>query len=127
MSDISVSYNLDYSPKPVGVDLTLQLSNTTIKVGLSGVPTLVVTATPSYSGNILDAAISTLATPLANSITLSLGVFAGQIINGESFNVTTVPNLPFNIEGMSGTLSPSNLNLSNFNGQLKISGDFILS
>ncbi|WP_424101145.1 hypothetical protein [Moorena producens] len=127
MSDIGVSYKLDYSPKPVGVDLNLRLSNTTLQVTLSGVPALAVTATPSYSGNVLDAAISTLGTPLANSITLSLGAFAGQIINGESFDVTTVPNLPFNIEGVSGKLSPSNLSLSNFNGQLKISGDFTLS
>ncbi|MDJ0676701.1 MAG: hypothetical protein QNJ36_15205 [Calothrix sp. MO_167.B42] len=127
MSDIGVSYDINYSPKPVGVNLDLGISNTTVKVALNGVPTLLVTATPRYSGNILNAAISALGTPLANAITLSLGAFAGQIINGKSFNVTTVPNLPFNVEGVSGTLSPSNLNLSNFHDQLKISGDFTLN
>ena len=90
-------------------------------------PALAIAATPRYSGNILETATSALATPLANAITLSLGAFAGQIINGKSFNITTVPDIPFNVEGVSGTLKPKNLSLSNFNGQLKLGGDFDLS
>ncbi|WP_263081082.1 hypothetical protein [Endozoicomonas sp. Mp262] len=127
MSDIGVSYDLHYSPNPVGVNLKLGVSNTTLKVTLGGVPALAVAATPHFSGNILEAATSAMATPLANAITLSLGAFAGQIINGKSFDVTTIPNLPFNVEGVSGTLKPKNLKLSEFNGQLKIGGDFNLS
>ena len=127
MSDIDVSYDLNYSPKPVGVDLDLEISNTTLKVTLSGVSSLAITATPRYSGNILDTAISAMATPLANAITLSLGTFAGNIINGKSFDVTTIPKLPFKVESVSSTLTPSNISLSDFHGQLKISGDFTLS
>lgn len=127
MSDISVSYSIDYSPDPVGVNLDLKISNTNVTVTLSGVPALAVTATPNFSGNILDSALSAVTTPLANVITLSLGAFAGNLINGHSFDITSVPNIPFNLEGVSGTLKPSYLSLSDFNGQLKISGNFQVS
>ena len=127
MSDIGVSYDLHYSPNPVGVDLKLEVSGTTLKVKLGGVPALAVSATPHFSDNILESATSALTTPLANAITLSLGAFAGDIINGQSFNLIKVPDLPFNIEGVKGTLKPDNLTLSSFNGQLKLGGDFNLS
>ena len=127
MSDIGVSYDLHYSPNPVGVDLKMSLSGTAMKVTLSGVPALAVTATPHYSGNVLNDALSSVGTLVVNAITLSAGAFAGQIMNGQSFKVGDVPTIPFNVQGVSGTLTPSNLTLSNFNGQLKIGGDFTLS
>jgi hypothetical protein len=123
MSDIGVNYSIQYSPNPVGVNLSLSIANTTVRVSLGGVPPLAVTATPNFSGNILESAISAVATPLANAVTLSLGAFAGNLINGRSFDVASVPPVSFNIQGASGTLTPSNLSVSNFNGQLKISGD----
>lgn len=127
MSDIGVSYDLSYAPNPVNVNINLGISGTTIKVTLSGVPTLAVTATPHFSGNVLESALSAIASPLANAITLSLGAFAGNIINNQSFNITTVPEVPFNIEGVSGKLTPKQLSVSNFNGQLKLAGDFDLA
>ncbi|MCY4045402.1 MAG: hypothetical protein OXE99_10000 [Cellvibrionales bacterium] len=126
MSDIGVSYDLSYAPKPVGVDIKLGISGTKVKFTLSGVPALAVTATPYFSGNVLESALSAVATPMANAITLSLGAFAGNIINNTSFDVVDVPDLPFNIEGVSGKLSPKNLNVFEFNGQLKLAGDFDL-
>lgn len=123
MSDIGVSYSIGYSPNPVGVNLALSVSNTTVKVTLGGVPPLAVTASPNYSGNILVSALSTITTPLANAVTLSLGAFAGNLINGRTFDVADVPPVPFDIQGVRGTLTPTNLSVSSFNGQLKISGD----
>jgi len=123
MADIGVSYSINYSPNPVGVNLNLSISGGTVAVTLSGVPPLAVTASPSFSGNILTSALSAVTTPLANAITLSLGAFAGNLMNGRSYNIADIPAVPFNIAGLAGTLKPSGLSLSNFNGMLKISGD----
>ncbi len=123
MSDIGVSYSIQYSPNPVGVDLNLSIANTAVKVTLGGVPPLAVTATPNFSGNFVVSALSAVTTPLANAVTLSLGAFAGNLMNGRSFEVANIPPVSFNIRGVSGTLTPAGLSVSNFNGLLKISGD----
>ncbi|HKF49968.1 MAG TPA: hypothetical protein VKB38_21575 [Terracidiphilus sp.] len=123
MSDVGVSYSIQYSPNPVGVNLNVSIANTSVRVTLSGVPPLAVTATPNFSGNIIVSALSAITTPLANVITLSLGAFAGNLMNGRTFDVASLPAIPFDIEGVRGTITPSNLSISNFNGQLKVSGD----
>lgn len=126
MSDIDVRFSLNYSPNPAPVNLDLGVSNTTLKVTLGGVPALAVTATPSLSSNPLSSMASIVATPAANAVTLALGAFAGNLINGRSFDVATVPPMSFNVLGAAGTLTPRNLSLSNFNGQLMLGGDFDL-
>jgi hypothetical protein len=103
------------------------ISNTTVSVTLSGVPNLAVTASPRFSGNPFTSAMSVVLTPIANAITLSLGAFAGQLINGRSFDITTVQPVSFNVQGVAGTVKPVNLSVSNFNGLLKISGDVQVS
>ena len=123
MSDVGVSYSIQYAPNPVGVNLGISIANKSVRVTLDGVPPLAVTATPNFDGNIIVSALSAITTPLANVITLSLGAFAGNLMNGRTFDVATVPDIPFDIQGVRGTLSPSNLGVSDFNGQLKVSGD----
>jgi hypothetical protein len=126
MSDVDVSFNLSYSPNPVGVTLALGISGSTVAVTLGGVPPLLVNAIPNFSGNVVSGLVSVLATPLANAVTMSLGPFVGNILNGRTFNVITVNPYSFNAGGVSGVLTPSNLSLSNFNGLLKIGGSFTL-
>lgn len=127
MSDISVSYNIHYSPDPVGVNIEMSVSGTKVSVNLSGVPPLTVSATPRYSANILSDMVSTIGTPLVNAVTLFLGSFAGNFINGKSFEITSVPNISYSVEGVEVTMAPSGLSISDFEGNLKISGDFAIS
>lgn len=127
MSDIGVSYNINYSPNPVNANVRISLSGTEVNAVISGVPVLAVTATPNYSANIISDIASTVGTPMVNAITLFLGTVLGNFVNGRSISITSVPSIPLNIEGAQINLQPSNLGASNFNGMLKISGDFSLS
>lgn len=127
MADISVSYDLSYSPNPVGVDLNLSISNNQVNVSLQNVPTVFVTALPHYSADIASDILSTVATPMANAISVSLGLFASNILSGVTFGVFTIPNMNFNIASVNINVNPSNLNMSNYNGMLMVNGDISIS
>ena len=126
MSDIGVSYDMHYTPNPIGVNLSIQLSGTTVKVSITNVPGVLVTATPHYSANIASDILSTIGTPMANAITTSAGAFATGVLQNKSFDIYTIPAIGLSISGVSVHLNPGNLALGSFNGMLMLTGDLDL-
>ena len=127
MSDIGVSYTPGYNPTPAPVSISVTASGQELYVTLGNVPTLVVGATPRFSRNVLAGALSVILTPLANSITLSLGLFAGKIMNGQRFSIGKVDPVPFDIQGVRGSLRPDRLSLTARGSELVIRGDFTMT
>jgi hypothetical protein len=127
MSLISVSYDINYSPKPVNVNLNMAINGNKLNVSLANVPKVVVTATPHYGVNIASDILSTVGTPVVNAISLSLGLFASNILQGKSFDVYTISDFSFNAGGGAVNLHPENLSLSNEGGMLLITGDLKIS
>lgn len=127
MSDISVSYDISYSPNPIGASLDLSINGNTAKVSINHVPALAVTATPHYSANIGADILSTIGTPLVNAVTLCLGGAATSLLQGKTFDVYTLSSYTLSIANASVRLTPANLQLSNYNGMLMVTGDLTLS
>ena len=127
MSDISVSYDISYSPNPIGASLNLYLDGSTAKVGVNHVPSLAVTVTPHYSANIGSDILSTIATPLANAVSLCLGGAANSLLQGKTFDVYTLSSYTLSIANSSVRLTPANLQLSNYGGMLMLTGDLAIS
>ena len=127
MSDIGVNYDLGYTPNPVPVNIAVSAAGRELFITLGGVPTLAVGATPRFTRNVLAGALSVILTPLANTITVTLGIFAGQIMNGQRFSIGDIDPIPFDIEGVKGNLQPQNLRLGARGSELIIKGDFSLS
>jgi len=123
MSDIGVDYDLQYTPVPLGVDIAASIDGATARVTLQNAPRVLVTATPHYSSNIGSDIVSTIGTPLANSITATAGTFATEILQNKSFDVYTLTPISFSVAGATVQLQPGNLNLSAFNGMLMMTGD----
>jgi hypothetical protein len=122
MADVSVNYDLKYSPNPLLVDLALSISDNKINVSLKNVPSVLVAAAPHYSADLGSDVLSTLCTPIANAITLGLGAFAGNVLNGKSFDVYSIPEITYAIGSESVKLKPGNLKLSPFNEMLMLEG-----
>lgn len=128
MSQVGVSYNIHYTPNPVGVTLNLFTNNKSIGVILQNVPRLVVTATPNYSGNVITGLVSTIGAPLANAVTLSLGLAASDILNNQRFNdIYKVAPIRFDIAGQGISIRPSGVKMSNHSGLLKITANVAVS
>lgn len=123
MATIGVNFDLNHYPNPIALNLAVQLNNKTLSIVPVDIPRITVTATPRYSGSIVDSIISTVVTPIANIVTGSLGMFASEIFGGKSFDVFDVPDMSFNAPGMTITIKPAHLSVDNFNGMLMISGD----
>lgn len=126
MSDIGVSYDMHYTPAPIGVNLSIQITGTTVRVSITDVPRVLVTATPHYSANIASDILSTIGTPMANAITATAGVFATEILQNKTFDIYTLPPIRLDTAGISVQLLPSNLSLGNYNGMLLLTGDFTI-
>jgi len=126
MSDIGVSYKLGYNPKPVPVSVTLSARGNKLYITLNDVPTLTIGATPRFTKNVMASALSVVLTPIVNTITLTLGLFAGKIMNGRKFSICTIKPEPFDIEGVKGKLQPQNLTLGARGSELVVKGNFTL-
>ncbi len=128
MSDIGVSYDVHLMPSTPTVPLRLSTRGTQLRVSVIDVPTVTIALTPNYSGNVLTGIISTFATPVMNAVTLTMSAAVTSIIQeGPTFDVAKIESQSLTVEGVQITLTPSNLNLSNYNGMLKISGSLDIS
>ena len=123
MSDINVNYNINHTPSPIGVNVAIQLHNTTVSATLVDIPAVMVYASPNYSANVGSDILSTIGTPLVNIITGALGLFATKIFKNQTYNLFSVPNMSFDVEGDTVKLLPTNLTLTDFHGMMLLTGD----
>jgi hypothetical protein len=120
---ISVNYNLNHSPSPVGINIRAQIRQNKISITLCDIPAIWVTASPDFSGSILSSVISALVTPIANIITVSIGAFASELLNNKQFDIGNIPEINFDVGGATLHLDPVNLNLEHYGDMLMLSGD----
>lgn len=128
MSDINISYKLNHSPKPIGVNIDFSVRRDKLRITLQNVPRVLVTAEPRFTGSLGSDIISAVVTPMTNAFTLSLGLFATEILSGKSFNIDFgLDPFPFSVLNTRVTLNPSNINVSNHQGMLMVDGDFSIT
>jgi len=124
MADIGVNYDLQYTPRPVRAGIRLYMSGNEVRIRLDDVPRVLVNATPHYTANPISGLLSTVGTPLVNVITMSLGLFATEALQGQNFEAYTIKDLSVDIQGVKATLKPKDIGLGNHGGMLMITGDF---
>ncbi|NEP55878.1 MAG: hypothetical protein F6K31_02495 [Symploca sp. SIO2G7] len=75
----------------------------------------------------IDDVINDIANEVLQALINTLLPLIKSAIEGISFEIWTVPNIPIDIEGTHWKLSPKNLNLSSFNGYMTVKGDIDIS
>lgn len=120
MADIGISYSAHTEPGRVGAQFGMQFAGTTLRATIRSVDNFIIVLTPS--GNVGEEILSGVAYPIAQTLGLALPSLARGLINGHSFDVTTIGPSTKTIAGENLTISVSDLNVSNFNGMLLVQG-----
>lgn len=118
-----LNYDISLSPAQPKFELELKTDNTTVKIKFNGYESFDIHCIPA--GNLIEKPFSAVALPIAEIIKNKLkkeltGVLDGYV--GQSFDVTRIPDTPITYEGITVTIKPSNITLSNYNGMLMAEG-----
>ena len=118
-----LNYEVSLSPAQPKFELELKTDNTTVKIKFNGYESFDIHCKPA--GNVIEKAFSTVAWPIAEIIKNQLkkeltGFLDGYV--GQSHDVTRIPDTPITYEGVTVTVKPSNITLSNYNGMLMAEG-----
>jgi hypothetical protein len=125
MSEIGLSYKADVIPLPINVFFTLGFSNTTLKATVEQIQDFMIVLTPS--GNISEQVLSGVAYPLAQMLGLTLPQLTKNFINGYSYDAFTISASTYEIGSESITITPSELNLSDYDDMLLVQGQLQMS
>jgi hypothetical protein len=114
-----LNYEVSFSPAEPKIGLELMADNITLKVKIDSYESFNINCKPA--GNIIEKAFSIVAWPVAelikNGLQKKLIEFLDSMV-GKSEKISQVPNLPITYEGVTITLQPSGITLSNYNGML---------
>jgi len=120
---IGVSYDISYSPNPLGLTTQLQTENANVKIGVTQIDSFSISVKPNADNGITDEMMSGVLWPLAKILS---GVIADKMrdaLSGMSFDIYTVPDIPITVEGFTVTMKPKTVTFAGFNGFLKITAD----
>ena len=121
-----VTYDINISPNPLVVDTSLSIDDVTVKVKVEDVPGFKVSLKPKFSWNPVNDILTATGT-IANLFSSQISEKVVAAIKGYSVDVYTVPDIPVDQQGVKLTLSPANLELSNQNGMLMVTGTINVS
>lgn len=125
MSDIGISYDARTQPDPISIGVALEVSGTEIRARVTDIQPFVCTLTPS--GNISEMVLSSIAWPLAQTIGVILPTKATDIVAGFGpISIATVGPTQQSIAGQTLTITPANMQMSNWNGMLKVDCDLAI-
>lgn len=120
---IGVSYDVSYSPNPLGLTAQLQTENAKIKIGITQVSDFSIDVKPNADHGITDAMMSGVLWPLAKILSGTIADKMKGMINGMTFDIYTVPDIPVTIEGYTVTMQPKTIAFAGYNGYLKVTAD----
>jgi hypothetical protein len=119
---MGIGIGYDVKPSTIPANVKISVNNTTLHAQIQDIGDFGFSITPN-GGGIAEDILSAIAWPIANLVAPILKDKAINAINGTGFDVMSVPNIPIQVNGITLTLQPANMNLANYDGMLLIGCD----
>ncbi|MGJ4788456.1 hypothetical protein [Leptospira koniambonensis] len=122
MSDIGINYDAKTQPSTINIQSSLAMSGNSVKVTIKNIGSFTLFITPT--GNMAEQVVSGIAWPLAQYLSVTVvPPLIKDLIEGKEFEIFTINPSQQSVAGQTITITPDNLNLSNFNGMLLVQGN----
>jgi hypothetical protein len=119
-----LNYDISIRPKQPQLELELKLDRDTVKMQLNSYESFQTRCKPA--GNVVQKVFSTAALPIAEIVRGKLQTLLGDYLDtfvGKSKDVITLSDTPVTFEGVTVTIKPSRLTVSNYQGMLMVEGE----
>ena len=121
---IGVHYKLYAKPNPT-CTLHIGLKGTSLSATTGSVNSFVIVLEPS--GNVMEKILSAITDPILQAVSGAFSPLISHFLDGITFHLCTLPNIPISVHGHTITLSPSDMSLTSSNGYLAAVGNLKVS